>query len=189
MVVDVFPRRLRAARLRAGMSKAAVAAAAGMKSRQVASRWEDGQRIPDPDTLVVLARALRTTVDYLLGTDVEQAVALPIQHIDLREAVGMDELPILWSGHPLSPSDRRRAYASLHALLAPLAALPVFAQAEGTVATVANHNRPGATTLANVARRRPKPAQQGDEHADAEQPGRRALPRRGMDDGADDHSS
>lgn len=116
MVKDVFPARLLAARLRAGMNKAALAEAAGMKSRQVTSRWEEGTRIPDADTLVILARVLGTTVDYLLGTD-QEAASAPAQPLDLAEAASGD-VPLLWSGRPLTRIDRRRTLIVLRGLLA-----------------------------------------------------------------------
>lgn len=58
--------RLREARARAGLSQAALAAQAGVGQSHV-SRYEADVIRPDLDVLVLLARALGVTTDWLLG--------------------------------------------------------------------------------------------------------------------------
>ena len=155
MVRNVFPGRLRAARLRAGMNRAALAEAAGMGSRQAASRWEEGLRIPDADTLVTLARLLGTTVDYLLGADQAEA-AIPPEPVDLSVAASGD-IPLLWSGRPLTGVDRRRAFAVLHGLLAPISDVGEISQnVKDTSDQPANTTRHRARSLADIPAKRPR---------------------------------
>lgn len=59
--------RLREARSRRGLTMTDVAAAMKFSSHTVVSRYEQGQREPDPDTLFKLAVFYGTTTDYLLG--------------------------------------------------------------------------------------------------------------------------
>lgn len=115
--MDVFPGRLAAARRQAGMSGAQLCARVGLRSRSVVTKWEQGKGMPDTPIMPLLAVALGTTVDHLLGVDLLREVEPP-RPVDLAVAASGDG-PLAWSGRPLTGVDRRRAFAVLHGLLAP----------------------------------------------------------------------
>lgn len=60
--------RIRACRERAGMTQAELAAA--FVTRQSVGNWEGGKTLPDVQSLQLVAQALDTTVDGLLGDEV-----------------------------------------------------------------------------------------------------------------------
>lgn len=61
--------RICACRERAGMTQAELAAAAFV-TRQSVGNWEGGKALPDVQSLQLVAQALDTTVDGLLGDEV-----------------------------------------------------------------------------------------------------------------------
>ena len=61
--------RIRACREQAGMTQAELAAAAFV-TRQSVGNWEGGKTLPDVQSLQLVAQALGTTVDGLLGDEV-----------------------------------------------------------------------------------------------------------------------
>ena len=61
--------RIRACRERAGMTQAELAAAAFV-TRQSVGNWEGGKTLPDVQSLQLVAQALGSTVDGLLGDEV-----------------------------------------------------------------------------------------------------------------------
>lgn len=69
---SVFGRRLRAARLEAGLSQADLGAVLGLEDSNSAapriSRYELGLRDPDPETAEALAKALGVPVAYFHAT-------------------------------------------------------------------------------------------------------------------------
>ena len=61
--------RIRACREQAGLTQAELAAAAFV-TRQSVGNWEGGKTLPDVQSLQLVAQALGTTVDGLLGDEV-----------------------------------------------------------------------------------------------------------------------
>lgn len=166
--MDVFPARLATARRQAGMSGAQLCARVGLRSRSVVTKWEQGKGMPDTPTMPLLAVALGTTVDHLLGVDLLRAEEPP-RPVDLAVAASGDG-PLAWSGRPLTGVDRRRALAVLHGLLAPADQLreisdyPQIAHREdgdGGANTIRNR----AEVVANVPAKRPRAkGNRGDTH-------------------------
>lgn len=66
--------RIAEARKKANMSQAELGRKIGAAQNTI-SNWENGNRQPNNDDLLRLAKALRTTVDYLLGVEKEKAPA------------------------------------------------------------------------------------------------------------------
>ena len=63
-----FPKRLREARKKEGLSQAFIASKLFI-SQQAYAKYESGINTPNPDTLKHIAEILNVTVDYLLGGD------------------------------------------------------------------------------------------------------------------------
>jgi len=150
VVSRVFASRLTQARTARGWTKAELLRRVGRGGRSNATGWEQGV-VPDPDTLRALAVALDVSLDWLFGLDREAAGV-----IDLA-AVGTDEPPVSWSGRPLSPAERRRAFLVLHGLLADAAQLGRLpAGWQDGLPTDENPIRDRATVVASVPHTRPK---------------------------------
>jgi transcriptional regulator with XRE-family HTH domain len=117
-VAEVFPRRLAQAREAKGWTKAELLRQVGREGRSNATGWEKGI-LPDADTTRTLALKLGVTIDWLYGRDL-------LQEDDPRDPFDLSapHQHLAWRGRPLSSEAHRRAYALLHALLAPLDELP-----------------------------------------------------------------
>lgn len=74
---STFSARLRAARERAGLSQADLAAKAGFQPSAI-SHFENARREPAFDTLKILADALGVPIDYLLGREGEARPTGPV---------------------------------------------------------------------------------------------------------------
>lgn len=158
-----FPDRLKAALKLARMSQADLAADLGVNKSTV-TYWAQGGT-PELSKLPTIAHRLRVSTDYLLGA--ENDLDDPV---DLALIVGGGRA--MWSGEPLSDDRRRRAYAALHAVLAPLHEIATYPQAgsQGTIAQESNPARQRATVTARRQRRRPKP-ERPDDNAQTGVPG------------------
>lgn len=147
-----FAVRLKEARIRSGLSKADLSEQLGFASRSAATKWEKGDGMPDVAVLPRLAVVLGTTTDYLLGVDLMREET-PHQPVDLAAAASGD-IPLSWSGRPLTGVDRRRAFAVLHGLLAPVGEI------SHTVKELSGQNakptRNRAEVVANVPAKRPR---------------------------------
>lgn len=64
--MSIFSKRLKYLREKSNYSQKKVAASLGISNVQL-SRYESGDRNPDPDTLAHLADYFNVSVDYLLG--------------------------------------------------------------------------------------------------------------------------
>lgn len=155
MGTSVFPERLAAARARAGLTAQDLCDRVGLKSRSVVTKWEQGKGMPGTPTMPYLAVALGTTVDHLLGADLLREVEPP-EPVDLSVAASGD-IPLLWSGRPLTGVDRRRAFAVLHGLLAPISDVGEISQnVKDTSDQPANTTRHRARSLADIPAKRPR---------------------------------
>lgn len=71
--------RLKILRKKAGINQSELAERIGV-SRQSVTRWETGDRSPDADTLLALAKALNTSTSFLLGeTENSLSVTTPLE--------------------------------------------------------------------------------------------------------------
>jgi len=70
---ELFPDRLRGARLRQGLNQEALAKALGV-SKGAVGNWEVGTNVPGPSSLRKLSELLRVSVDFLLGGGAARAV-------------------------------------------------------------------------------------------------------------------
>jgi len=138
----VFPARLVAALQAAGKTKADLAREIGVAPSAV-TNWAKGKDVPTGMRLAQIAVALSTSVDFLLGLDLMRTTA-PEVGVDLAVAAAGGH-PVLWSGRLLSQADRRRTWALLHAMLAPLEELKTPPR-EDVHRTQANHTRRRAAT-------------------------------------------
>lgn len=88
---EIFPKRLRAARERRGLSQGELAERAGWQASAV-SHFETGTRKPSFDNLKRLADALDVTTDYLLGRvdDPAGLAGADRLHRDLARLQGAD---------------------------------------------------------------------------------------------------
>ena len=78
---DLFPRRLRSARMARDLSQSDLARRADLQASAV-SHFETGTRKPSFDNLKRLADALRVTTDYLLGrSDLMDASATTVDRL------------------------------------------------------------------------------------------------------------
>lgn len=66
----LHPGRLREARLRAGLTQAALAESLGV-TRPLVSQWESGETTPGLAHLTGLCRRLSVSADWLLGLDAQ----------------------------------------------------------------------------------------------------------------------
>jgi transcriptional regulator with XRE-family HTH domain len=105
VIDDVFPSRLRQARVEAGLSIRELADKVGMESRQTANRWEEGTRLPDVRTLARIALTLHTSMDWLLGLDELEGQAPSARVFDLQAALFSPDT-IFWRGRPVNPAMR-----------------------------------------------------------------------------------
>ena len=90
-----------------GLSQEQLAELVGV-SRQAVSKWELGDAVPDTDKLVPLARALRISVDELLGNIPEQQDNREdgaAQHSDTKQPgwfathwYWLGLIPVIWGG-------------------------------------------------------------------------------------------
>ena len=71
--VELFPDRLRGARLRQGLNQETLAKALGV-SKGAVGNWEVGTNVPGPASLRKLSELLRVSVDFLLGGGAAKAV-------------------------------------------------------------------------------------------------------------------
>lgn len=148
-----FAERLRAARVRVGVRPVDLARAIGAPKNSV-SRWEHGKGYPTVPRLVRCAIELRTSLDHLMGLDRGGDVATPA---DVGAALAAGAT---WGGRALTPPERMRARAILHALLAPIDQLREISDYPQGVhkappAADANAARDRAQTLADLATERP----------------------------------
>jgi transcriptional regulator with XRE-family HTH domain len=67
-LLDILPRRLREARIRAGLTQVEVADAAGV-SEDVYARYERAERLPSIDMFRRLCRVVGCSADWLLDED------------------------------------------------------------------------------------------------------------------------
>ena len=74
----MFPERLKALRLEAGLTQKQISETLGINQPQYA-RWEKGGREPSKETLQKFAELFNVSVDYLLGnTDVKSNLKLTL---------------------------------------------------------------------------------------------------------------
>lgn len=73
--------RLKSLRLKAGHTQESLAELLDTNPRQI-WRWESGESLPKPEYLILIARQLNTTADYLLGLTDDPTIPT---HGDLTE--------------------------------------------------------------------------------------------------------
>jgi transcriptional regulator with XRE-family HTH domain len=74
------------------------------------SRWEKGERSPDPDQLKTIAQYFGVSVDYLIGNE-EPKKKIPK---DLKKL--LDEEEITLNGRMVSPEDKEKMLRIIEAL-------------------------------------------------------------------------
>lgn len=74
------------------------------------SRWEKGERSPDPDQLKTIAQYFEVSVDYLIGNE-EPKKKIPK---DLKKL--LDEEEITLNGRMVSPEDKEKMLRIIEAL-------------------------------------------------------------------------
>lgn len=122
MDAHVLGRRLREARLAAGLTQSQVAA--GMTSVTHVSRIETGLRRPRPELLELFAGTLRVDLEALLSDDATAAVDLTVvpwaEHLRASNAA---RATALWLGSPRSQAAYRRMLDAVAAWEAETSAL------------------------------------------------------------------
>lgn len=137
----------------AGVTHTQLAAALGVHKSTV-TYWTTGGGA-EASKLALIAVITKTTTDYLLGVDLLREEEPP-QPVDLAVAASGD-IPLSWSGRPLTSVDRRRAFAVLRGLLASVAELGEISQnAKDQSDHSANPVRHRAQSLADIPAKRPR---------------------------------
>ncbi|MEG2516690.1 MAG: helix-turn-helix transcriptional regulator [Acidaminococcaceae bacterium] len=76
------------------------------------SRWEKGERSPDPEQLKTMAKYFNVSVDYLLGNDT--STPTPKQPKDLAKLLAEEE--VTFNGRMVSPNDKETMLRIIEAL-------------------------------------------------------------------------
>jgi transcriptional regulator with XRE-family HTH domain len=79
-------RRLREVRLLRGHTQESLGELIGNNARQI-WRWESGETTPDADKVILLARALEVSADYLLGLSNDPSAHMSDLSMDEREVL------------------------------------------------------------------------------------------------------
>ena len=88
---STFGYRLRAARKHAGITQKELATLINAKHNSV-SNWENGQNMPDPDTIVDICEALNVSANFLLGNEEDFNDVTTLSPEALRFARDFDSL-------------------------------------------------------------------------------------------------
>jgi len=102
--MKMFPKRLKAARLSAGLSQQTAADAAGV-TRLVVTKAELGQTIPNVYTIVALAQVYGVSVDWMFGKDVGETVTFFDNERQLQALTGLDHNGLWDAGFDLDDWD------------------------------------------------------------------------------------
>ena len=102
--MKIFPKRLKAARLSAGLSQSAAADAAGI-NRPIVSYAESGKTIPAVHNVVALAQVYGVSVDWLFGKDVGETVTFFDNERQLQALTGLDHKGLWDAGFDLDDWD------------------------------------------------------------------------------------
>lgn len=91
-LTETFGDRLRAARLRKGLSQTTVCQQTGHKGHAAANNWDNSYNFPELASLVIVAELLDVSIDYLVwGNDVANGIGARIRKVPpiLRESLVM----------------------------------------------------------------------------------------------------
>ena len=102
--MKIFPKRLKAARVSAGLSQSAAADAAGI-NRPIVSYAESGKTIPAVHNVVALAQVYGVSVDWLFGKDVGETVTFFDNERQLQALTGLDHKGLWDAGFDLDDWD------------------------------------------------------------------------------------
>lgn len=102
--MSIFPKRLKAARLSAGLSQSAAADAAGI-NRPIVSYAESGKTIPAVQNIVALAQVYGVSVDWMFGKDVGETVTFFDNERQLQAMTGLDHNGLWDAGFDLDDWD------------------------------------------------------------------------------------
>ena len=86
-----FGARLKVARRNAGITQKELASFVNAKHNSV-SNWENGQNMPDPDTIVDICEALNVSAGFLLGNETPDAEVPKLSAEALSLAQDFDRL-------------------------------------------------------------------------------------------------
>ena len=102
--MDVVAKRLKAARLAAGLSQHKAADKAGV-TRSTIARAEQGVTIPEMFSVAALADAYRVSVDWLLGRDIGETVTFFHTEKQLQALTGLTHDGLWEAGFDLDDWD------------------------------------------------------------------------------------
>ena len=102
VILGTFGDRIRTLRKRRGLSQKTLADSIGMRESTI-SRYENDKRIYQRDSLIKLADALDTSVDYLLG---RTTVSASVDRLVSGENASGGEKPFLEAYSGLRPDDQ-----------------------------------------------------------------------------------
>lgn len=112
---EVFPKRLKARRTALGVSQDDLANAMGMSRANIAN-YETGRNFPFTESLIELADKLHTTVDYLVG-NANDPEPLKDRSRSAISIESLEDLPLSYNGHELSPEQRKHVVQLLRSAL------------------------------------------------------------------------
>jgi transcriptional regulator with XRE-family HTH domain len=119
-ISEIFASRLRIERNRIGWSQTDVANQLGLGRNTTYSNWEQGERMPNAETIVKLANLYMVSVDYLFGRINEGDIELrnKIAHgmvLDLSDKAILEKYEFMLDGKAITKEQSTRLVAYIRA--------------------------------------------------------------------------
>jgi transcriptional regulator with XRE-family HTH domain len=119
-ISEIFASRLRIERNRIGWSQTDVANHLGLGRNTTYSNWEQGERMPNAETIVKLANLYMVSVDYLFGRINERDIELrnKIAHgmvLDLSDKAILENYDFMLDGKVITKEQSKRLIAYVRA--------------------------------------------------------------------------
>jgi transcriptional regulator with XRE-family HTH domain len=119
-ISEIFASKLRIERNRIGWSQTEVANQLGLGRNTTYSNWEQGERMPNAETIVKLADLYMVSVDYLFGRINERDIEVrnKIAHgmvLDLTDKAILENYDFMLDGKVITKEQSKRLIAYIRA--------------------------------------------------------------------------